>query len=107
MAIFLVILIGLMIWSLQLLQCSIKSRDLSLALASGLVGVSAVGVVMVYMLMDGYMSYFATPRLAEFPSDTSVSIPAMLYESDQASLTYPIELAGANNSVPEFERRVN
>jgi hypothetical protein len=107
MVIFLVILIGLIVWSLQLLQCSIKSRDLSLALASSLVGVSAVGVVMVYMLMDGCMSYFSAPRLAESPGDNSILIPAMLYEPDGKSFTYPVELAGVNESSIGFDRQVN
>jgi hypothetical protein len=102
MVIFLVILIGLVVWAMQLLQAAIKSRDLSLALASSLVGVSAVGVVMVYVLMTGYVSYFSNPHLADLQMD-SQAIPAMLYEPDGDNLPRVLELAGAE----EWPRAAN
>lgn len=85
MAIFLFIVIGLIIWALRLLQGAIKLRDSSLILASTLVGVSAVGVVAVYLLMDGCMSFFSTPHLAFTQIDSAqldMSIPPILYDSE-------------------------
>jgi hypothetical protein len=107
MVIFLIIVIGLTVWALHLLQASIKSRDLSLALASSLVGISAVGVVMVYTLMDGYMSYFSSAHLAEFPTDATVVVPAVLYEPELVTLAPTIELAGATESVSSLQERLN
>jgi disulfide bond formation protein DsbB len=80
MAIFLFIVIALIIWSLRLLQRAIKLRDSSLILASSLVGVSAAGVVVVYLLMDGCMSFFSSAHLSQTQMD--MSIPAVLYETD-------------------------
>lgn len=82
MVAFLIIVIGLIIWSLRLMQGAIKLRDFSLILASALVAVSAGGVVVVYMLMDGCMSYFTTVHAALPLEDAAQLVPSILYESD-------------------------
>lgn len=85
MAVFLIIVIGLVIWSLRLLQGSLRSRDSALMLASTLVAISAGGVIVVYLLMDGCLSHLTTSRLpASIQSESLVSIPAILYEPDVA-----------------------
>lgn len=57
MIILLVGAIGLVIWSLQLVKMAHQSREASLIFAGVLVAVSAVGLVAVYLLMDGCMGY--------------------------------------------------
>lgn len=57
MIILLVGAIGLVMWSLQLMKMAHHSSEKSLIFAGVLVAVSAVGLVAVYLLMDGCMGY--------------------------------------------------
>ncbi|KAI9132369.1 hypothetical protein ON05_002595 [Acaryochloris sp. CCMEE 5410] len=57
MIILLVGAIGLVMWSLQLMKTAHHSSEKSLIFAGVLVAVSAIGLVAVYMLMDGCMGY--------------------------------------------------
>ncbi|MDG2992072.1 hypothetical protein L3556_14195 [Candidatus Synechococcus calcipolaris G9] len=59
MTILLLLVIGLVLWSVRLLQGAYKLRDFSLLLASGLVAVSAGGVIFVYSLMNGCVGYLS------------------------------------------------
>ncbi|WP_299486618.1 hypothetical protein [Acaryochloris sp. IP29b_bin.137] len=75
MIILLVGAIGLVIWSLQLMKTAHHSSEKSLIFAGVLVAVSAVGLIAVYMLMDGCMGYL----IGEEPlSAQSSSIPLMV-----------------------------
>jgi hypothetical protein len=78
---FLIIVIALIIWSLRLIQGAVKLRDSSMILASTLVAISAGGVVAVYMLMDGYMSYVTTTHAVPL-EEVSQLLPNILYEPD-------------------------
>ncbi|NJK30141.1 MAG: hypothetical protein HC851_02520 [Acaryochloris sp. RU_4_1] len=57
MIILLVGAVGLVIWSLQLMKMAHQSREASLIFAGVLVAVSAMGLVTVYLLMDGCIGY--------------------------------------------------
>lgn len=57
MIILLVGAIGLVIWSLQLMKTAHRSSEKSLIFAGVLVAMSAVGLIAVYMLMDGCIGY--------------------------------------------------
>ncbi len=78
---FLIIVIALIIWSLRLIQGAVKLRDSSMILASTLVAISAGGVVAVYLLMDGYMSYVTTSHTIPL-EEVSQLLPNILYEPD-------------------------
>ncbi len=78
----LIIVIALIIWSLRLIQGAVKLRDSSMILASTLVAISAGGVVAVYLLMDGYMSYVMTAHTAMPLEEVSQLLPNILYEPD-------------------------
>jgi hypothetical protein len=78
---FLIIVIALIIWSLRLIQGAVKLRDSSMILAGTLVAISAGGVVAVYMLMDGYMSYVTTAHAVPL-EEVSQLLPNILYEPD-------------------------
>lgn len=71
MIIFLIVVIGLIGWSLRLLQRAIASREFSLMLAGALVAISAAGVVVVYALMDGCMGYLTTNGQQALPLELS------------------------------------
>ncbi len=60
MIILLVGAIGLVIVSLQLMKTAHQSKEASLIFAGALVAMSAVGLVAVYLLMDGCMGYLTT-----------------------------------------------
>ncbi|HEY9847280.1 MAG TPA: hypothetical protein V6D03_13925 [Candidatus Caenarcaniphilales bacterium] len=57
MIILLVIVIGLVVWSLRLMQAAFNYREFSLMLAGTLVAISAAGIIVVYFLIEGYMGY--------------------------------------------------
>ena len=57
MIILLIGAIGLVIWSLQLMKMAHHSSEKSLIFAGVLVAVSAVGLVAVYLLMDGCIGF--------------------------------------------------
>ncbi len=61
---------GLVLWSFQLVRSALRLRDPSLIFASTLVAISAVGLIAVYLLMDGCMGYLSadtTPSEASPP----------------------------------------
>lgn len=57
MVILLIIVIGLVGWSLHLMQQAVNHREFSLMLAGTLVAVSAAGIMVVYFLMQNCMGY--------------------------------------------------
>jgi len=84
MIILLIGAIGLVIWSVQLMKVAHQSSEASLIFAGVLVAVSAVGLVAVYLLMDGCMGYLTgetnlsilSPKtLTMIPHYTSIILP--------------------------------
>ncbi len=74
MAILLLLVLALVLWSVRLLHGAYRLQDFSLLLASGLVAISAGGVIFVYSLMNdcvGYLSQGSPPMEAESPLTTS------------------------------------
>ncbi|NJK40304.1 MAG: hypothetical protein HC934_01130 [Acaryochloridaceae cyanobacterium SU_2_1] len=69
MIIILVSAAGLGLWSLQLMRKARQSEEASLIFAGALVALSAMGLVAVYLLMDGCMGYFtgSQPLLSLLP----------------------------------------
>lgn len=57
MIIILVSAAGLGLWSLQLVTKAHRSQEASLIFAGALVALSAIGLVAVYLLMDGCIGY--------------------------------------------------
>lgn len=57
MFIILVIVIGLVAWSLHLMQEAVEHREFALMLAGTLVASAAAAMVAVYFLMGGYVGY--------------------------------------------------
>jgi hypothetical protein len=63
---------GLVLWSFQLMRSALRLREPSLIFAGTLVALSAVGLVAVYLLMDGCIGYLSSD--AASPSATSAPI---------------------------------
>lgn len=59
MFIILFFVVGLIAWSLHLMENAVKQREFSLMLAGGLVAAAAVAMVAVYFLMGHYMGYMS------------------------------------------------
>jgi hypothetical protein len=76
MIILLIIVIGLIIWSLRLMQQALHYRQFSLMLAGTLVAISAAGVVVVYLLMDGCLGYLTSTARQPLPLELSAEIIA-------------------------------
>ncbi len=55
----LVVVIGLVAWALHLMQEAIERREFSLMLAGFLVSTAAVGMMVVYILMNHYLGYMS------------------------------------------------
>jgi amino acid transporter len=55
----LVIVVGLVSWSLHLMQEAVDQREFSLMLAGTLVAFSAAAMMSVYFLMGNYVGYIA------------------------------------------------
>lgn len=72
MILLLLLVIGLVIWSVRLLQGAYRLKDSSLAIASVLVAISAGGVVIVYGLMDGCLGQFSQMGLAQANADLEI-----------------------------------
>jgi len=60
MVLVLIVVIGLVAWSLHLMQEATAYREFSLMLAGTLVAISAAGLMVVYFLMNGYMGYMTS-----------------------------------------------
>lgn len=79
MFILLVTAVALVAWSLQLMRSAFKLREFSLIFASTLVATSAVGVVMIYVIMGGCVGFLADSSQASFqqlnPSAVVQQIP--------------------------------
>lgn len=69
MVILLVIVIGLVMWSLHLMRAAFDHREFSLMLAGTLVAISAAGVIVVYFLMEGYLGYMTHAVRYQLPLD--------------------------------------
>lgn len=75
MAFLIITAVGLGLWSLRLMHLAFKLREASLIFAGTLVALSAVGVVTVYMLMDGCLGYIGhSPEQLAEPLPTMVLI---------------------------------
>jgi hypothetical protein len=98
MAVLLIIVIGLIVWSVRLMHGAIRLRDFSLILASSLVAISAAGVVAVYALMDGCMSSIISSRPALSVSEVSQVIPDILYEPEPAFSADVLHTQALSNS---------
>jgi hypothetical protein len=59
MFIILFFVVGLIAWSLHLMENAVKQREFSLMLAGCLVAVAAAAMVAVYFLMGHYMGYMS------------------------------------------------
>jgi hypothetical protein len=102
MAVLLIIVIGLVVWSVRLMHGAIRLRDFSLILASSLVAISAAGVVAVYALMDGCMSSIISSRPTLSVSEVSQVIPDILYEPEPALSTsiLPAQVLSSSQTLP-------
>lgn len=89
MIIFLIVVIGLVIWSLHLMQQAVAYREFSLMLAGTLVAIAAAGVMVVYFLMGSYMGYMTQgsypPALTEVPADMLIESTSTVNQDDQTS----------------------
>lgn len=74
MILLLLLVIGLVIWSVRLLQGAYLLKDSSLAIASILVAISAAGVVIVYGLMDGCLGQFSQMGVSQANADIEIII---------------------------------
>ena len=72
MIILLVGAIGLVIVSLQLMKTAHQSKEASLIFAGALVAASAIGLVAVYVLMDGCMGYLTGQDTLSAQSSTAM-----------------------------------
>lgn len=104
MVLVLIVVIGLVAWSLHLMQEATTYREFSLMLAGTLVAISAAGLMVVYFLMNGYMGYMTSdlhhactlqntvPGLVEFNSDVdqglAVSLESRLWETQADQNTF-------------------
>jgi hypothetical protein len=59
MLILLLLITGLILWSLRLMLFAFRRQDYSLLFAGTLVAMSAAGIVIVYSLMDGCIGYLS------------------------------------------------
>jgi hypothetical protein len=98
MAALLIIVIGLVVWSVRLMHGAIQLRDFSLILASTLVAISAAGVVAVYALMDGCMSSIIGSHPTVSVSEVSQAIPDILYEPEPPFSTSALNSQAFRNS---------
>ncbi len=82
MFILLITAVGLVAWSLQLVRSAFRLKEFSLIFAGALVAVSAMGVIMIYLLMDGCLGYFADS--SQVLSQYSFQVPVI----QQASIEW-------------------
>ncbi|URR36425.1 hypothetical protein NBE99_04625 [Thermosynechococcus sp. HN-54] len=88
MAILLLLVLALVLWSVRLLHGAYRLRDFSLLLASGLVAISAGGVIFVYSLMNGCVGYLSQGQsLPE--SDAPVIMSDVAYFESPSGATTP------------------
>ncbi|WP_298977489.1 hypothetical protein [uncultured Thermosynechococcus sp.] len=78
MAILLLLVLALVLWSVRLLHSAYRLQDFSLLLASGLVAISAGGVIFVYSLMNGCVGYLSQGQPIP-ESDTLVIVSDVAY----------------------------
>lgn len=79
MFILLITVLGLMLWSIQLMVSAFRQSDFSLLFAGTLVALSSAGIVTAYSLMDGCMGFLsASDVVASGP--VMRDIPTMVYE---------------------------
>lgn len=91
MAILLLLVLALVLWSVRLLHGAYRLRDFSLLLASGLVAISAGGVIFVYSLMNGCVGYLSQ---GQFIPESD----AFVLESDMAYFENASEAASSLSS---------
>lgn len=72
MIILLLIVIGLVMWSLHLYRSAFNHREFALMLAGTLVAVSAAGIIVVYFLMEGYMGHMTKAVRYQLPLDNEM-----------------------------------
>ncbi|AHB88420.1 hypothetical protein NK55_05545 [Thermosynechococcus sp. NK55a] len=86
MAILLLLVLALVLWSVRLLHGAYRLRDFSLLLASGLVAISAGGVIFVYSLMNGCVGYLSQAQPIP-ESDAAVIMSDVAYFESAAGTT--------------------
>ncbi|WNC52453.1 MULTISPECIES: hypothetical protein [unclassified Thermosynechococcus] len=88
MAILLLLVLALVLWSVRLLHGAYRLRDFSLLLASGLVAISAGGVIFVYSLMNGCVGYLSQEQPIP-ESDAPVILSDVAYFESASGATTP------------------
>lgn len=79
MFLLLVVVIGLVAWSLHLMQEAFEQREFSLMLAGFLVASAAAAMMAVYFLMGSYMGYMT--HITETSYSASPAIPSIVWTS--------------------------
>jgi cytochrome b subunit of formate dehydrogenase len=85
MLILLLLITGLILWSLRLMLFAFRRQDYSLLFAGTLVAMSAAGIVIVYSLMNGCMGYLSAGSVDDSSVLESV---ASIEEQDAANAQY-------------------
>jgi hypothetical protein len=104
MFIILVIVIGLVAWSLHLMQEAVDNQEFALMLAGTLVATAAAAMVAVYFLMGGYVGYLAEATQQSYvPYESQqwdyVSLVSQWDNLDNESAAYPITEASSSVSL--------
>ncbi len=111
MIILLLIVIGLVMWSLHLMRAAFNHREFALMLAGTLVAISAAGVIVVYFLMEGYLGYMTHAVRYQLPLDDEPEVIGFtwseLAEADTASSQAAIfeSVFAANTLSPHLSER--
>lgn len=85
MVFILFVVIGLVAWSLHLMQQAIESHEFSLMLAGFLVSTAAAALVAVYFLMGHYVGYMSEMAHRSYVSSDQMTEWVMLTEEMSAS----------------------
>ncbi|HEY9810449.1 MAG TPA: hypothetical protein V6D13_14060 [Halomicronema sp.] len=88
MFIILVIVIGLVAWSLHLMQEAVQHREFALMLAGTLVASAAAAMVAVYFLMGGYVGYVTELTQQSFLENSAeAEYVSWVYQTDAPFFT--------------------
>jgi hypothetical protein len=88
MFIILVIVIGLVAWSLHLMQEAVEHQEFALMLAGTLVASAAAAMVAVYFLMGGYVGYVTELTQQSFLENSAeVEYVSWVYQTDAPFFT--------------------
>lgn len=87
MFIILIIVIGLVAWSLHLMQEAVETREFALMLAGTLVATAAAAMVAVYFLMGGYIGYVTQMTQQSYSLENSIDQEYLSWVSEWDGLT--------------------